>query len=73
MCFAASHWAKIKTVYFGCSIADAVALGFNELTLSNQQMKTLGGSSIEIVPSLLREECLAVFKHWESLDSKAIY
>jgi len=31
MCMAALHWARVETVYFGASIADADAAGFNEL------------------------------------------
>ena len=47
MCFAALNWARVATVYYGTGIADVAALGFNELTVSNFQMKELGGSSID--------------------------
>src|SRR5574341_2622213 len=42
MCFGAIHWAKLSTIVFGANVADAKALGFSELTISNQQMKDLG-------------------------------
>src|SRR5688572_23132109 len=35
MCFSAIHWAKIGRLIFGVSIADAQALGFSELAVSN--------------------------------------
>ena len=64
MCFAALNWARIKRVYYGTGIADVQALGFNELTISNFQMKEIGGSSIEIVPDFLRDECLDLLRLW---------
>src|SRR5512136_691190 len=30
MCFAAIHWAKMRTLYFGCSRKDAAAIGFDD-------------------------------------------
>src|SRR4051812_47796737 len=39
MCFSAIHWAKIDAIYFGTTIPDANALGFSELSISNEQMK----------------------------------
>ena len=30
MCFSAIHWAKIKTLYFGCNNRDAAKIGFDD-------------------------------------------
>ena len=73
MCFAALNWARVQTVYYGTGIADVAALGFNELTISNFQMKELGGSSVEIVPDFLREECLELLKFWQNLKKSRTY
>jgi Cytosine/adenosine deaminases len=65
MCFASCHWAKISKIHYGSSIQDALDLGFSELTISNRQMKELGGSPVQIYPGLLREDCLKIFRHWK--------
>ncbi|MCX7014451.1 MAG: nucleoside deaminase [Candidatus Sumerlaeota bacterium] len=64
MCFAACHWARLDRIVYGASIADARAAGFSELTISNDEMKRLGGSRIEIVGGVLRDEAAALFREW---------
>ncbi len=65
MCFAAIHWAGIKTVVYGTRIAEVARLGFRELTISNRTMARLGDSAVRIVPRVLREECLQLLRDWE--------
>jgi tRNA(Arg) A34 adenosine deaminase TadA len=62
MCFSACHWAKLDRVVFGTEIKDARAAGFSELPISNLEMKRQGGSRIDIVPGLLREEAMELFR-----------
>jgi tRNA(Arg) A34 adenosine deaminase TadA len=64
MCFSAIHWAKIDRVVFGARIADARAAGFSELSISNEDMKRLGGSPLEIHAELLREPAAILFQEW---------
>jgi tRNA(Arg) A34 adenosine deaminase TadA len=64
MCFSAIHWAKIDRIVFGARIADAKGAGFNELSISNEEMKRLGGSPVDVVPELLRDENVALFREW---------
>ena len=64
MCLAAGHWARLDTVYFGATIADAQAAGFNELALPAQEMVTRGGSRLRVVGPVLRAECAALFDEW---------
>ncbi|MBF0619454.1 MAG: nucleoside deaminase [Candidatus Omnitrophica bacterium] len=73
MCFAAIHWAKIKRIVYGASIADAQAAGFNELAISNRVMKDEGGSPVEIDGGCLREECRALFQEWKDSGKARIY
>ena len=73
MCFAAIHWAHISTIIYGAGIADAKALGFSELTIGNREMKTLGGSPVEIVDGFLRDECLALFQEWAARVDRKTY
>lgn len=64
MCFAAIHWADLAEIVYGAAIADAAAAGFNELTISNEQMRTLGGSRVRVTGGVLRAECADLFKRW---------
>src|SRR5436190_8079930 len=70
MCFSAIHWSRITRIYYGTSIADVQALGFNELTISNKQMKQLGNSRVEINPGFMREECLGLLDSWRQLSNR---
>ncbi len=73
MCFSAIHWANISKIVFGARIADAHDGGFRELTISNEQMKKLGGSPVEIVAGFLKEENVALFEEWRSLENRRVY
>lgn len=73
MCFSAIHWAGIDKIYFGTSIADAQEAGFNELTISNEDMKSKGQSLVEVVPNLCREKAIELFNIWNSNPNKKVY
>ena len=73
MCFSAIHWARLDRIVYGASIADARAAGFNEMPISNEQMKQMGQSAVELVPDCLREEARALFQEWASRPDKAAY
>ena len=73
MCFAAIHWARIGKIYFGTSVSDVKALGFNELAISNRRLKTLGGSRVRLVPGFMREECRALLSYWSELPHARTY
>ena len=64
MCMAALHWARVKVVYFGATIGDAQAAGFNELQLPADELLRRGGSSVELVGGVLRDECQQLFQQW---------
>jgi guanine deaminase len=64
MCFSAIHWARIKKIYFGASIADAKKAGFNELEISAKDMKKHGKSKVELREKVLCKECTLPFKEY---------
>lgn len=64
MCMAALHWARVSTVYYGASIADAAAAGFNELDLSASELLRLGRSPVELRSGVLAAECRELFAEW---------
>ncbi len=73
MCFSACHWARISKIVFGARIEDAEKAGFRELGISNEQMKTLGRSGVEIVGDFLRDECVGLFEAWAGRKDKRPY
>ena len=66
MCMSALHWARVERVYFGASIDDAKDIGFNELRVPAAELLTIGGSTIELVPGVLADECRALFSEWRA-------
>jgi guanine deaminase len=73
MCMAALHWARVDTVYYGASIADAVAAGFNELQLSAADLLRLGGSKLKLIPGILPQECRQLFVEWNANPNGKVY
>jgi tRNA(Arg) A34 adenosine deaminase TadA len=64
MCMAALHWARVDTVYFGATIADAARAGFNELILPATDLLAQGGSRVQIVGGIRHDECAELFDQW---------
>lgn len=73
MCFAACHWARISKIVYAARLVDAKSSGFNELMISNNEMKQVGGSKMEIVGDFLRDESLELFNLWTNQKDKKIY
>ncbi len=65
MCFTAIHWARLDRIVYGTTVEDARSFGFNELQISNEQMKTLGICGVQITPRFMRDEALALFQLWQ--------
>jgi tRNA(Arg) A34 adenosine deaminase TadA len=73
MCMAALHWARVDTVYYGATIADADKAGFNELQLPAAELLRLGGSKLRLVPKILPEECKKLFAEWNANPHRKVY
>ena len=73
MCFAAIHWARFARLVYGASIADAQRAGFNELTVSNAELRRLGGSQVEIVAGVMQKECALLFGEWLATPGQRSY
>lgn len=72
MCFSAIHWANIDEIVYGTRIRDVRRLGFRELTISNAQMRRLGGAQLGLTAGFLRRECRALLERWKAAG-QAIY
>src|SRR5690606_31590148 len=73
MCMAALHWARVETVYYGATIADATQAGFHELTLPAAELLRLGNSSVRLVDNVLPDECRDLFETWRRTPSAQAY
>jgi tRNA(Arg) A34 adenosine deaminase TadA len=73
MCMAALHWARVHTVYYGATIADAKAAGFNELRIPAAEIIRQGGSSVILVGNVLAKECAALFGEWHASGQVRAY
>lgn len=70
MCFSAIHWAGIRTIIYGATIADGAKCGFSELEISNSQMKRMGKSSMKLFPGVLAKECRQLFSEFTRVSGK---
>jgi tRNA(Arg) A34 adenosine deaminase TadA len=73
MCMAALHWARVSSVYYGATIADAQRAGFNELELPAADLLRLGKSSVQLVAGVRTEECRALFQEWLERNESHCY
>lgn len=73
MCLAALHWARVATVYYGATIADAAAAGFNELHVAASDLARLGGSPLRLVPGVSAPACRALFQQWQESANRVPY
>ena len=73
MCFAAIHWAQIPRLYFGTTVRDVKRLGFNELVVSNQTLKRLGRSKVQVTAGFMRDECRELLDYWKTHPQRRTY
>jgi len=62
MCFTASWWADISRLVYGAELSDIIRLGGREIEVGAQLLNERGGSKIEIVAGLLKDECLKLYE-----------
>lgn len=66
MCASAIHWARLDEVIYGATIADADQAGFRELSVPTSSLFADGGSSVRVIPDVLRDECVMLFDMWKT-------
>jgi guanine deaminase len=73
MCMSALHWARVDTVYYGATIADADNAGFNELDIPAAEIVRMGNSTVKLIPQLLPDECKKLFQEWKNNPRRVVY
>jgi tRNA(Arg) A34 adenosine deaminase TadA len=73
MCMAALHWARVDTVYYGATIADAETAGFNELQFPAAELLRQGGSKLKLISGTLAEDCKQLFHEGLANPNHKVY
>ena len=72
MCLAAIHWARCRTIFYGCNAADAAKAGFDDAFLYGEMKKPLTERALPMV-NLLPEAAWQCFAAWLESPSKVEY
>jgi guanine deaminase len=72
MCLAAIYWARCRTIYYGCTAADAAKAGFDDAFLYEEMKKPLGERTLPVV-NLCGEEAWKAFAAWMKSPMKVEY
>jgi len=72
MCLAASYWARLDAIYYGCSAADAARAGFDDAFLYAEMQKDQASRALPAV-QLLSKEAWACFDAWIASPVKIQY
>lgn len=72
MCLAAIYWARIPTVFYGNTRADAAAIGFDDDFIYQQIPLPPEKRAIRMMP-LLRDAALTTFQAWTDKPDKLRY
>jgi guanine deaminase len=72
MCLSAVYWARIPTVYYGNTRADAAAIGFDDDFIYQQVPLPPEKRTVRMTP-LQREKALTTFQAWAAKADKVRY
>jgi guanine deaminase len=72
MCLATIYWSRIERFYYGCTAADAAAIGFSDELIRQELGLPAENRAVVAVP-LLRAEALAAFDAWKNKADRVTY
>lgn len=72
MCLSAIYWARINTIYYGCTKLDAKNIGFDDSFIYEQIELKPEKRSIP-AKQILHKEALSAFRMWEEKEDKTEY
>ena len=73
MCLSAIYWARIPTVFFGCTKEDAADIGFDDQAIYEYIRHPEQHQEELCLISQDREECLRNFEEWRNKADKTMY
>ena len=73
MCLSAIYWARIPTVFFGCTKEDAADIGFDDQAIYEYIRHPEQHQAELCLISQDREECLRNFEEWRNKADKTMY
>jgi tRNA(Arg) A34 adenosine deaminase TadA len=73
MCMSAIYWARIDRLYFGASLEDTRAIGFDDAFQYEDFARPFSQRRIAIVDNLERDAALAAYRAWERKSDRHPY
>jgi tRNA(Arg) A34 adenosine deaminase TadA len=74
MCLSAAYWARIPTIYYGNTKADAKNIGFDDSFIYDEIAKPLENRSIQMVNlTEVKDYALSAFQEWAAKTDKTPY
>ena len=74
MCLSAAYWARIPTIYYGNTKADAKNIGFDDSFIYDEIAKPLENRAIEMVNlTEIKGYALGAFLEWDAKKDKTPY
>lgn len=73
MCMSAIYWSRIDHVYFGCSLADTSAIGFDDASQYQDFAKPWSERRIPVTENFERDSALAAFRAWTNKKDRHPY
>lgn len=71
MCWGSIYWARLSTIYYGCTHRDAEKLGFMDTHMHN--VFNIQHPPTHRIIQIEHKECLNVFKQWETMSNQQLY
>ncbi len=72
MCLAATYWARIPVLFYGCTRHDAAAIGFDDAALYKFMEDSAARTGLEM-SCVDRDACLSAFSLWHSKPDRITY
>ncbi len=70
MCFGAINWVNIPRLVYGTSVIESSKLGFFEINVSVNELRTKLPYDLEIRSGVLHEECMELFQEWQQRNKR---
>ncbi|WP_027000673.1 nucleoside deaminase [Eisenibacter elegans] len=72
MCYAAVHWAKMETLYYGCTREDAAAIGFDDAYIYEVIQGTAKVQQVSLT-QIGHQACMTAFEAWTMKQDRTQY